>query len=109
MEIKKCDGILVVSMVPRFDAYSAKEVEADLNQAILSGTEKILCDFSDTEYISSAGLRVLLATAKALKKIRGEIALCALKPSVKEVFETAGFTPLFNIYDGEKEALAGMA
>ncbi len=108
METKKCDGILVVSMVPRFDAYSAKEVEADLNQTIKSGTEKILCDFSNTEYISSAGLRVLLATAKALKKIKGNISLCSLKPYVKEVFETAGFTPLFNIYAGEKEALEKM-
>ncbi|MDP8214513.1 MAG: STAS domain-containing protein [Candidatus Euphemobacter frigidus] len=108
METKKSDGILVVKMVPRFDAYSAKEVEADLNESIENGTDKILCDFSETEYISSAGLRVLLATAKKLKKSGGEIVLSSLKPYVNEVFETAGFTPLFNIYASEKEALAGM-
>lgn len=108
METKKSDGILVVKMVPRFDAYSAREVEADLNEAIENGADKVLCDFSETEYISSAGLRVLLATAKKLKKSGGEIVLSSLKPYVNEVFETAGFTPLFNIYASEKEALAGM-
>ncbi len=108
MEIIKNNGILIVNMVPRFDAYSAKEVEADLNEALDNGADKILCDFSGTEYISSAGLRVLLATAKKLKKSGGSICLSALKPYVSEVFETAGFTPLFNIYGSEKEALAGM-
>lgn len=108
METSKNDGILIIKMVPRFDAYSAKEVEADLNEAIDNGADKILCDFSGTEYISSAGLRVLLATAKKLKKTGGCICLSSFKSYVKEVFETAGFTPLFNIYTSEKEALAGM-
>lgn len=108
METNKNDGILTVKMVSRFDAYSAKEVEADLNEAIDNGADKILCDFSGTEYISSAGLRVLLATAKKLKKTGGIICLSSLKPYVSEVFETAGFTPLFNIYGSEKEAMAGM-
>lgn len=108
METKKKDGILIINMVPRFDAYSAKEVEADLNEAIDNGADKILCDFSGTEYISSAGLRVLLSTAKKLKKTGGNISLSSLKSYVSEVFETAGFTPLFNIYGSEKEALAGM-
>ena len=108
METKRIDGVLVVYMVPRFDAYSAKEVEADLNEAIKNGAEKILCDFSNTEYISSAGLRVLLATAKKLMKTGGKICLSSLKSYVSEVFETAGFTPLFNIYKSEKDALSEM-
>ncbi len=108
MESKKTDGVLAVEMVERFDAYSAKEVEAFLQESISSGETKILCDFSGTEYISSAGLRVLLAAAKALKKAGGKIGLCSLKGPVREVFETAGFVPLFPIYGDEKEALAGL-
>ncbi len=108
MESKKTDGILVVEMVERFDAYSAKEVEAFLQEKISSGNTKILCDFSGTDYISSAGLRVLLAAAKALKKVEGKIGLCSLKGPVREVFETAGFVPLFPIFADEKEALAGL-
>ena len=108
MKTNKIDGVLVVEMVPRFDAYSAKEVETFLQEAVASGTDKIVCDFSPTEYISSAGLRVLLAVAKALKKAGGTIALCSLGSPVREVFETAGFTPLFPIYGDEKEAVAGI-
>jgi len=108
MESKKTDGVLVVEMIQRFDAYSAKEVETFLQENIASGKKKILCDFSGTEYISSAGLRVLLAAAKALKKEEGTIALCSLGGPVREVFETAGFIPLFPIYGNEKEALAAV-
>ncbi len=108
METTNSDGILTVAMVPRFDAYSAKEVEAFLQGEVSSGTDKIICDFSQTEYISSAGLRVLLAVAKALKKAGGTIALCSLASPVREVFETAGFTPLFPIYDDEREARTAM-
>ena len=108
MESRTSDSILVVTMIERFDAYSAKEVETFLQEKISSGTRNILCDFSGTEYISSAGLRVLLAAAKALKKVDGTIALCSLNGPVREVFETAGFTPLFPIYGDKKEALAGL-
>ena len=107
MEIKNVGGVKVVKIVSRFDAYSAKEVESTLKELIGSGANNILCDFSETEYISSAGLRVLLATAKMLKKKQGKISLCSLKPYVEEVFQTAGFSPLFDIYPSEKEALEG--
>lgn len=108
METTNSDGIVTVAMVPRFDAYTAKEVETFLQGEVSSGTEQIICDFSHTDYISSAGLRVLLAVAKALKKKGGSIALCALKPPVREVFEIAGFTSLFPIYSDEKEARTKM-
>jgi anti-anti-sigma factor len=108
MEIKTVGDVKVAAMVPRFDAYSAKEVEAALKEIVESGAKKILCDFSNTEYISSAGLRVLLATAKSLQRADGKIALCALKPYVKEVFETAGFTQLFETHDSEEAALQSL-
>lgn len=108
MEIKTVDDVKIAAIVPRFDAYSAKEVEDALKEVIEGGAKKILCDFSQAEYISSAGLRVLLATAKSLQRSGGQIALCSLKPYVKEVFETAGFTQLFKIYDSEEAALEAL-
>ena len=61
------------------------------------------------EYISSAGLRVLLATAKTLKKDNGEVRLCCLKPYVKEVFDIAGFTQIFTVCDTRQEAIEGFS
>ena len=106
MEFKTVGEIRVAAIVPRFDAYTSREVEETFNRLAQSGCNKLICDFSGTDYIASAGLRVLLSTAKGLQKTGGQMALCSLKPYVYEVFETAGFTQIFKIYDSEDEALA---
>jgi hypothetical protein len=58
---------------------------------------------SGVEYISSAGLRVMLALAKKMKDARGHVALCAMGEPVKMVFSLAGFLPLFAV-DGTRDA-----
>ena len=108
MKVKTVEDVKVAVMESRFDAYLAKDVEAELAVLIEEGVQKLLCDFSPTEYISSAGLRVLLSTAKRLQKSGGKIVLCSLKPYVHEVFETAGFIRIFKIYDSEEEALKSL-
>ena len=108
MEVKTLGEVKMAVIVSRFDAYSSKEVETVFSDLIQSGAKKLLCDFSQTEYIASAGLRVLLSTAKSLQKSGGQIALCSLKPYVLEVFETAGFTQLFRIHGSQEEALKNL-
>lgn len=102
---KQEDGIDIFSLKGRFDAHCAADVEEKLNSAISKGAKKLLLDLEETEYVSSAGLRVLLATAKRLKKEGGVMKLCALQPYVKEVFDTAGFTQIFAICNTTKEAM----
>jgi len=89
----------------RFDAHCAGKVEEELNSAISKEARKLLIDLEGCEYISSAGLRVLLATAKKIKKEEGRIKLCSLQPYVKEVFDVAGFTQIFKIYDTAQKAV----
>ena len=91
----------------RFDAHSAGDVEKELKLAISKGAGKLLLNMDSVEYISSAGLRVLLAVAKELRKQEGEIKLCCLNPYVKEVFDIVGFTQIFKIYDSTEEAMQG--
>ncbi len=100
--------ITVAVIVPRFDAYTASEEEAVLRDRISMGAKKIIIDFSQTEYVASAGLRVLLSAAKNLKNIGGKIALFAMKPQIYEVFEMTGFTQIFKIYSSQEEALESM-
>jgi len=102
-------GIDILSLDGRFDAHCAADVEQELNQAISQGARKLLLDMDKVEYISSAGLRVLLATAKTLQKDNGEIRLCCLKPYVKEVFDIAGFTQIFTVSDTRQEAIDGFS
>jgi anti-anti-sigma factor len=108
MEIRTIGDIAVAVMVPRFDAYTANDVETVLRDQIAKGTKKIFVDFSETEYIASAGLRVLLSAAKSLQKSGGQVVLFSMKPYVYEVFEISGFTQIFKIYTSQQEALESL-
>jgi anti-anti-sigma factor len=67
----------------------------------------LLVDFKALDYISSAGLRVLLATAKRLSSEGGSLRICHLNDTVREVFEISGFSTIFSVFDTEAEALEG--
>ncbi len=105
MEIKTEGDIAVAVMVSRFDAYTANDVETELRDLIAKGAKKIVCDFSQTDYVASAGLRVLLSSAKSLQKSGGQLVMASMKPYVHEVFEISGFTQIFKVFDSQKEAL----
>ena len=102
------NDIKVAEMETRFDANTAQEAETALTKLVDGGSRKIVCDMSKTEFISSAGLRVLLSVAKQLQKLNGKIILCSLKPPVQKVFEMAGFTRIFETYGSEEEALKSL-
>jgi len=105
MEIakKEKDDVMVVSFIGRLDAASAVETEDELNN-VIEGSKKLIVDLSGLEYISSAGLRVLLVAAKRMRRESGKLCLCALKDSVYEVFEISGFSAIFDLADTEDEA-----
>ncbi len=71
-----------------------------------AGTSKILINFAALEYISSAGLRVLLATAKKLKASGGDLKICSLNDTVQEVFDISGFSSILAVSANREEALA---
>jgi len=108
MEITHDGEITHVLTDARFDTVTSKEIEAKLMEIVDSGSKKILCDFSKTDYISSAGLRVMLSVAKKLQKIGGKVVLCSMKPFVYEVFKMAGFTQIFEIHETKEQALANL-
>jgi len=98
-------GITVLSLEGRLDAQSAGGVEETFKKKMEEGASKLLVDLSGVEYVSSAGLRVLLATSKKLNAQGGKLVLCGLKPYVQEVFEVAGFTSIFEILPDVDAAL----
>jgi anti-sigma B factor antagonist len=108
MEIKTENDVTIAFMVPRFDAYTANDIETQLRDLIAKGAKKLICDFSQTEYVASAGLRVLLSSAKNLQKSGGQIMMVCMKPFVREVFEISGFNQIFKIYDSQQEALQNL-
>ena len=107
MEIstKTAGDVNVIYLSGRLDAYAANDVERKLDSLITAGQVWLVVDLSRLEYISSSGLRVLLAGIKKVKKEQGDIRLACLQPYVKEVFDIAGFTQLFQMFDKEEDAV----
>lgn len=94
---KQCD---LVTANGRIDSANAAEFGSALEAVTKDGRYKIVLDMSGIEYMSSAGLRVLIATQKECKKLgRGEVVLASLTELIHEAFDLAGFLELFTIYD----------
>ncbi|MDD1715548.1 MAG: STAS domain-containing protein [Methanolinea sp.] len=89
----------------RMDAATSPGAESHLNRLIDGGSRNIIIDCSDLVYISSAGLRVLLAALKRLKQCGGRLSLASLQPETRKVFEIAGFHRLFAIFPGVNQAI----
>lgn len=95
-QYKHCD---VVSVTGRLDSASSPKLAEELNKINDRGRFKIIIDMTNLEFISSAGLRVLIATLKNCKRYnRGELVLAGLSEQIFGVFELAGFTSIFKIY-----------
>ena len=106
MEIKesKTGDFVVLEPVGRLDTKSAPELEKKLLELMGGGQRRFIVDFASVEFLSSAGLRVLLMMAKKLAG-DGHLALCRLNDAVREVFDIAGFTSVFTIRASPTEAV----
>jgi anti-sigma B factor antagonist len=102
------DNTPVVSVSGRIDATTSKDLEAILSGLIDQNKSEIVIDLQGVTYISSIGLRVLLAAQKKVRAKNGSLILVSLQPFVREVFEMTGFTRLFPIYSHQSEALGDM-
>lgn len=95
----------VIQVKGRMDAVTAPDFESQCGQAIESGERSLVVDLGGLEYISSAGLRSILATAKKLKANDGKIAFANLTGMVEEVFSISGFMAMFSVHPTVEEAL----
>ena len=87
----------------RLDTNTAQEVQDALTKQIEEGNENLLLNLKDLNYISSAGLRVFLVGAKMLEPKGKKINFCNMQDFIKEVFDIAGFSILFNFYNSPDE------
>lgn len=97
---------VVIKVSGRMDAVTAPEFENECGTWMDKGEKNLVIDLGGLEYISSAGLRSILATAKKLKEQQGAIAFCNLSGMVQEVFTISGFGSMFPVCASVEEALA---
>ena len=98
MEIKKqAEGTnLTVALSGRLDTTTAPELEKELKSS-LTGVTDLTLDFEGLEYISSAGLRVLLSAQKAMNASKGKMKIVGANEIVKEIFDVTGFSGILTI------------
>ena len=97
MIITKTEGenALTIALEGRLDTVTAPELEAVLNDA-LAGVEELTFDFEKLDYISSAGLRVLLSAQKTMNR-QGEMKVLHVNETIGEIFEVTGFSDILTI------------
>jgi len=99
-------GVTVVVVEGRIDSTTSPTLDDHLTKLGERGGNRVVVDLSQVDYISSAGLRVMLALAKRTKQKQGTLALCGLNDAVKQVFSLAGFLPLFAVETTRERAVA---
>ena len=109
MEIAVSDAgeIKVVRIEGKLDTQSSPHAQAQLTQLIDQGATKLVVNFEKLDYISSAGLDILLKAAKQLEGNSGKLRVCSLNEFVQEVFDISGFTTILTVTKTEPEALEG--
>ena len=103
---EKHGDIRVLAPEGRIDSVTSPALEEILSRALAGGDRRFVLDLAGVDYISSAGLRVLLVAAKQMRETKGTLVLCALNQPVRQVFELAGFMPLFTLEPSRDRALA---
>lgn len=102
------NGLLILKISGRLDAVTTPDIEKKVFDAIHKGHHKLLVDCSDLDYLSSAGMRMLLSISKKLKNI-GKMALYNVNGNVMDVLCMAGFDHVLLIEDSEDSAMGALA
>jgi len=102
------DGVLIAKPEGRIDGVNARDFHEALSEAIGTDSNAVLVDLADINYISSAGLRVILQTARKLQQQNAKFAICSLTGTVREVFEISGFDRVIDIHSSQAEAVAAV-
>ena len=104
---KPRDDISIIKVGGYIDTTTSAELEHSLDSLLKAGSFNIIIELGNVDYISSAGLRVLLGTVKRLTAARGSLRISGLNDTVKEVFDISGFSTILAVFATEAEALEG--
>src|SRR5262245_23773101 len=100
------EGVTVVQVKGRLDSTTSPALGERLSAILGAAKARVLVDFSQLEYISSAGFRVLLQAAKRADQNTARLVLCGLSSKVRQLFDLGGFLDLFAITGTREEGIA---
>ncbi len=108
MEGQQDHGVSVIALNGRMDSSTSPGIDQELAAALSAGSGGVLLDLAGLDYISSAGLRVLLKAAKQAQSAKVAFAVCNATSAVREVFDVSGFSSLLKLHESRDAALAAM-
>lgn len=97
--------VVVVEAQGRIDSNTAHELGSTLSQVIDSGNSQIVLDIAGVDYMSSAGLRELVAALKKVRNLNGDMRIARVSERVYEVLELSGLHTIFRLFDTQAEAI----
>ncbi|MFA7439209.1 STAS domain-containing protein [Castellaniella sp.] len=106
---EKNGAVRIISVIGQINSGNAAEAETQLLAQLQQGDTYCVLDLAEVDYISSAGLRVVLMLAKRQKQNAGQLVLCRLQPHVHEVFDISGFLSILSVAPDRTAALARIA
>ena len=107
IETKESQGIQIIAFEGNLDTNTSPEAESVINELIDAGKQKILVNFEQLSFISSAGLKALLSALMKVRKMipPGDVVISEIKPELRESFDLVGFDRLFKFYDDNLHAV----
>lgn len=109
IDVLTSGDVTIFMPVGRLDSNNSSEAETTVISQLDGGASRVVFDFDRMDYISSAGLRVVLMAAKRLRGMGGKLALCNLKPHIREIFEMSGFLSILTVCNNRMEAEQAIA
>ena len=105
LSISKMGDVITIILRGRIDANVAPDIEQKLLSLIIEGSCKLVADLSEVKFISSAGLRTLVAALKEAKRKGGDLRLAGMQRQVQEVLDLTGLDTIFQIYTRAEDAI----
>lgn len=101
-------GAAILAVAGRLDNATAQELEKTALDQLERGVRNLIMDFSELEYINSAGLRVLVMCYQRLQPGGGHIAICGVRDYIAEVFDISGYNRIFRMCPSREQALSDL-
>ena len=105
VNVDEVNDVIIIKLVGNLDTNTAPDAETEINSWLEKDTKKMVVDLEEAKYVSSAGLRVFLATAKKITAAGGTVMFCSPNEVVKEILDISGFSTILNLKGTQEEAL----
>ncbi len=105
VKVDEVNHVVVIKLAGNLDTNTAPEAETAINSWLEKDAKKMVVDLEEAKYVSSAGLRVFLATAKKMTAAGGAVIFCSPNEVVQEILDISGFSTILNIKSNQEIAL----